>query len=252
MNQKSRKILVVGGMIDYYKPFKFMYNLSTDIYDFINNPKLYDLVLFTGGEDVSPHLYGDDTEGNMIHNSEKRDETESRIFHIAKKNFVKMTGICRGIQFLNVMHGGRMLHDVKNHGGHHLMKNHKGPPVQTNSLHHQVCIPPKNSYVIGWVENSDMLKTYGNHDVELKWWPRITVEALFFPETKSYGVQYHPEMMPHTSEGFAWFQELIADMECMKETCALLKKWTHVGLLEKEADKEEKRLEAVKAMVYGY
>lgn len=252
MTNKKKKMLLVGGAYSYYRPFEFMYTQTSNYLEFLSNPNTFDLVLFTGGEDVSTHLYGEFAAPGMVHNNVDRDESESRIFNIAKKHGVKMAGICRGVQFLNVMHGGSLLHDITNHAnfnGGHTMLTHNGYPIHTNSLHHQACLPPKNSYVIGWVENGNTLEVRGNLGVKLNWYPKIIVEALIFKDTMSYGVQYHPEMMDEGSAAYIWFQELIGDMASIKEKNKILKKWTHLKKLgELNALSIEETIEAA----YGY
>jgi gamma-glutamyl-gamma-aminobutyrate hydrolase PuuD len=242
MNKKT--MLVVGGNLNYFTPFEFIYNYSTDEAEFLKHPKKFDLVLFTGGEDVSPSLYKEVPRTNMVYSNIGRDRREATIFNTAKVNRIKMAGICRGVQFLNVMHGGRMMHDIKGHctinvnnEPGHIMKSHSCKAIVTNSYHHQACIPSKDAYVIGWVNNNNLLKLYGNYGVEFKMLPKIIVEALLFHETMSYGVQYHPEMMSITTEGFMWFQELIYDVATLKSKKILLVRWTYLGYDHKSDNK---------------
>lgn len=102
-----------------------------------------DLIQFTGGEDVSPHLYGEYAHDTTRFSS-VRDEEEAAVYKYALVNGIPMAGICRGGQFLNVMNGGRMYQDVNNHairGTHEAFILGNLVPVQVTSTHHQMMRP---------------------------------------------------------------------------------------------------------------
>ena len=69
---------------------------------FLDKPKDFGLVLFTGGEDVHPSLYNDTSPKRYCATNLSRDKIEQDIFKVALDNSIPMTGICRGSQFLNV------------------------------------------------------------------------------------------------------------------------------------------------------
>ena len=94
--------------------------LFTPIYNhiqFFRDPEKFDLVLFTGGEDISPELYGETSPKNMCSSNIVRDKEEITVFEYALKHKVKMAGICRGLQFLTVMCDGGMMHNIGGHAG---------------------------------------------------------------------------------------------------------------------------------------
>ena len=64
-----------------------------------------DALLLTGGSDVDPALYGDHP-GRAAGDDRQRDEFEIRLIHAALDRNMPILGICRGIQILNVAHGG--------------------------------------------------------------------------------------------------------------------------------------------------
>ena len=74
-----------------------------DYINWIENAKLVktieeaDLVLFEGGEDVSPYLYGDVTHPST-HTSKERDMYEVKIFRKAQELGKKCLGVCRGLK----------------------------------------------------------------------------------------------------------------------------------------------------------
>lgn len=111
-----------------------------------------DGVVFTGGEDITPFLYGEpklpDTHCNML-----RDQREIALFKMLP-NEVRKIGICRGGQLLNVLNGGSMWQDVNYHTAQHLMRIDWQPVEEkreewkgrhefamVTSTHHQMMIP---------------------------------------------------------------------------------------------------------------
>lgn len=91
--------------------------------------KNYDLIVFTGGEDISSFLYG----GRALAPT-KRDEEEIRVFNAYKDSPTKFLGICRGHQLLNVLFGGKLVEDIRPpHPARHTLDN----GWFVNSIHHQ-------------------------------------------------------------------------------------------------------------------
>jgi len=73
---------------------------------------LCDGFLFTGGQDVSPELYGDKPRAACGEICEKRDTFERSLFAQALEQDKPMLGICRGIQFFNACLGGTLYQDL--------------------------------------------------------------------------------------------------------------------------------------------
>lgn len=116
--------------------------------------------LFTGGQDVSPELYGDKKRFENIDCCAMRDEMEEKLLRSALAADKAVFGICRGIQFINAALGGTLFQDLPaehpselEHHQHppydrpvHKVKIIKGTPLfdllkkealQVNSYHHQ-------------------------------------------------------------------------------------------------------------------
>lgn len=154
-----------------------------------------DLVLFTGGEDVSPHLYG---EPNVASGASKaRDDFEIEIFNHFKGT--PMVGICRGGQFLNVMSGGKMYQDVNNHGiggTHAAVLVETGEVFKVTSTHHQMMRPAPHGKVLVTASLSTVRK-HGAFDADGK--PYVVVEKGKHEDVEAvqYGnvlcFQPHPE-----------------------------------------------------------
>lgn len=180
--------------------------------DFLAAPEKFDLVCFTGGEDVSPSLYGHENLASGT--SMARDLREKEIFEIALKAGIPMTGICRGTQFLNVMCGGTMVqHLRKSHGGgHHSCETFDGEIFTVTSSHHQMIVPGPGCKRLAWAEHRLQLDdlVYGGPrenlvlgllDKESK--VKVT-EAIHYPEFKVFGCQFHAEWQEIESPAAQW------------------------------------------------
>ncbi len=127
----KRKIYVVGSSIGYANWMQG---------ELVNKLENTDLVCFTGGEDVSPHLYKEPRHSTTM-NSLNRDEYEVGIFHKALKLKKHMIGICRGSQFLCVMNGGKLVQHQQNKYSMHDIYTHDGKKLEITSTHHQAQYP---------------------------------------------------------------------------------------------------------------
>jgi gamma-glutamyl-gamma-aminobutyrate hydrolase PuuD len=221
------KILVVNGP-SYYKAVKILGSYSNDVEAFLSRPKDFDLVMFTGGEDISPEMYGDTSPRNLCYSNHSRDLYEKKIFDCAVNHGIRMTGICRGLQFLNVMAGGKMVHHLDHHEScFHDMRTFRGENITINSYHHQMVLPPEDAYVIGWSPGRRASEYFGNKDLEIKA-PEKEIEAVLYPNIGAAGVQYHPEMMESTSDGYQWYEELVAGLLYAKMH-ELVARYSHPG-----------------------
>lgn len=216
----TKKILIVSSAdsnsssetlerIGYGKAVVGLGTLTDNLKEFFNKPKKFGLVLFTGGADVDPSLYNDTSPHNLCYSDITRDRHEKVVFKYALRHKIPMTGICRGVQFLNVMAGGELMHHIDGHEG--VVHEFSGPRLKTsikvNSFHHQMVIPANDSHVIGWSKSRLSNRYYGKND-EREEWNSSEVEAVIFPKIKACGVQYHPEWMPRKARGFSFFYNL--------------------------------------------
>jgi len=202
----SDKILVLNGE-SYASAVKDIGPVVTDMTEFLHKPTDFRCVLFTGGEDVSPELYDDASPKGYCHNNELRDKVEQNVFKLAYANNIAMAGICRGIQFLNVMAGGKLIHHLDGHsvGKSHLMTTTiQEAPILVNSLHHQAVIPPDDAVIIGWSTVQLSKKYIGFQDHHINYDGK-EIEAMVIPKYNIFAVQYHPEMMSEDSTGYIFF-----------------------------------------------
>lgn len=137
-----------------------------------------DLVVFTGGEDVWPVLYGAKNEAS--HCNPRRDITEMIWFH--RFYFTPKLGICRGGQFLNVMSGGSMIQDRPYHAlaDLHLAREFISDNIyRVTSTHHQEMKHGQTGIILA-----------SGHDM-----PDgvPSTEVVWYQNTQSLCFQPHPE-----------------------------------------------------------
>ena len=208
-NKKKLTLLVDSGFDKRYKSFlELKYDLTVytlkDIKDenFEISPKST-LVLFTGGADVDPNIYGESV-GKHTHVDLERDKEEQQLFY--KFDYLPKLGICRGSQFLTVMSGGRLIQHVTGHRGNHYIHvktDHLDNPgdylnYEITSTHHQMMYPfnlsPKNYVLIGWSKRfqSDAYLNGNNEQIVL---PEgfVEPEIVYYPNSRSLCIQGHPE-----------------------------------------------------------
>lgn len=176
------------------------------------NIKEADLVQFTGGEDVSPCLYGEERHpytGDSI----ERDLYEAGYFAFARRMNIPMAGICRGGQFLNVMSGGKMYQHVSEHatGARHALTDAlSGAEISVSSTHHQMMRPGEHSLLVATTKLGG-LKSYMLGDAAVMQGDREEpdTEVVYYPHTKALCFQPHPEFFGPGDECFEYYFDLI-------------------------------------------
>jgi gamma-glutamyl-gamma-aminobutyrate hydrolase PuuD len=186
----------------------------TDVVDRMEDA---DLVVFTGGEDVFPHLYGEKPHPSTMANP-RRDFREKNEFEKARDLNLRMWGTCRGSQFLCVMAGGRLVQDQDNPAFLHDMKTFDGKEIEVTSTHHQAAYPwdlkeGSDFHLLGWT--TDMSATHQNGDgkeivVGVVAGDR-EVEMVWYPQIRALGCQSHAEMV----YGERGYEEYISYMQSL-------------------------------------
>lgn len=205
--RKSTKVFVVGGGFEY---IRLLYGLG---FDAAFNVETADVVLFTGGEDVDPQLYGE-RPLTQTHFNPNRDKIEIDIYKKARDLDIPMVGICRGGQFLNVMNGGKMWQHVNGHAnGRHIATrqdktNPDGSPIsfEVTSTHHQMMIPGEDAMILMDAEVCSNKQSYGKAvDGRLGG----DVEVVWYDKTNCLCFQPHPEYGYASPELVDFFDELL-------------------------------------------
>jgi len=209
---KNRRLIIVVGSRSYGSPFHLFGKVTNKLKALTRKPEQVLAVVFTGGEDVAPSLYGG-KECGISNISPRRDRIEREIFLLCKKHNLKMIGICRGLQFFNVMAGGKMYQHVRNHAGVYHEIIYPAIPERhvVNSLHHQMIVLAKNAIPIAWATPNRCLQWCINESGKISEAPEEEIEAAMFPEDNAVGVQFHPEMMKNGEKGQIFFKYMIND-----------------------------------------
>jgi gamma-glutamyl-gamma-aminobutyrate hydrolase PuuD len=207
---KADKILVAGSFFPGKSYADFVAPIGGGItyseHEFLDNPGAFKLVVFTGGEDITPELYGETSPKGTCYNNPQRDLLERKVFLAADQRQIKMYGICRGSQFLNVMLGGRMMHHINGHGGrrHNITfttENIAPSTIEVTSTHHQMSIPSVHTHIFAWSSARLSNEYIGDKDEPMVY-HGPEVEAIYNPNFRSLGMQWHPEMMSPKDEGY--------------------------------------------------
>lgn len=184
-----------------------------------------DILAFSGGADIDPSLYGEQTHWST-HSWPERDHAEYEdllMFQALGKS--KVIGICRGAQFLTAITGGKLIQNVNNHAGYsHVIHTFDGQDVRVNSVHHQMCLPDESiTKMLGWsIGHATKLEGLPQDQTHLS--PGLFRESEAFhivvPEaTTIQGLQvnanldalcfqYHPEFGSIPRDGLEWTKQV--------------------------------------------
>jgi putative glutamine amidotransferase len=88
-------------------------------------------VLLMGGDDVDPKLYGEDPLAETEPPDRLRDALELVLIAEALQRDMPLLGICRGLQILNVQHGGSLVQDLPSIARHVRRTPDKSTPAHT-------------------------------------------------------------------------------------------------------------------------
>lgn len=156
-----------------------------------------DAIVFTGGSDVDPELYGEEPHLQTFGIHRLRDDAELGLLRAALDRDMPVLGICRGIQVLNVGMGGNLHQHVPDLVGHEGHKN--DPPGQF--LAHEVAIEPNTRLADMLGERTTVMSHH--HQGVNRIAPGLVesahaddglVEAVEAPEKRfAVGVLWHPE-----------------------------------------------------------
>jgi len=175
-----------------------------------------DGLLLTGGDDISPELYGEKNTGLSRHISMRRDEAELYIIGRAVHFGLPVLGICRGFQILNAYFGGSLFQDIGSQFNGVI--NHANSFNNATDLHHEVFFEygttlMKISGVPDMIVNSrhhQGIKTLGTELKPAAYAGDGLVEAFENMEMNIIAVQWHPENIARLGGKYtALFDDLV-------------------------------------------
>ncbi|MBQ6695304.1 MAG: gamma-glutamyl-gamma-aminobutyrate hydrolase family protein [Lachnospiraceae bacterium] len=189
------KIGIVGRKKDTYNYEYILHTLKVDCVTSLTIGELASCqgLLFPGGGDITPDLFGQTNQGSL-HMDTELDLLQLRAFQAALRNGIPMLGICKGMQLINVGLGGTLrqhlttadLHTAPDRDLYHettiatgsFLYSLYGESAYVNSKHHQSVDQP------------------GSRLLPVQWCPMDhCVEALVHTELPILGVQWHPERL---------------------------------------------------------
>ncbi len=159
---------------------------------FVDNPLEADFVIFTGGADVSPALYGDNPIAET-HADPARDKEDNELYDLCRAYGIPMVGICRGSQFLWAKKGGKLFQhvDCHNNGDHEIYFFPENKKYMATSVHHQMARPealPGMKLLANAVVSKSRKAAEWAHTG-----PSSDFEIWAFPDDCILGIQGHPE-----------------------------------------------------------
>ena len=181
-----------------------VFPLSDDAAELSQLLSLCDGILFTGGQDVSPSLYGQTPLNGSVCCCEARDAMDRAVLRLAVEQKKPILGICRGLQLINVCFGGTLWQDLPTQHpseiAHrqqppydrpsHTVQMEEGTPLaacldleelRVNSCHHQG------------------IRRLGSGLRSMAVAPDGLTEALYLPDYPFlWAVQWHPEFSRET------------------------------------------------------
>ena len=160
---------------------------------------LCDGIIFTGGPDVRPSLFGEDIIPSCGAINDERDAFELKLYKMVINADKSILGICRGVQVMNIAAGANIYQDIYSQSGtkivHHTLDGARAfhsvkltdkrvcdkigfsaPEFTVNSYHHQSVKDIADGYEVAAVSEDGL------------------VEAIYMPDKPFVvGVQWHPE-----------------------------------------------------------
>ena len=175
-----------------------------------------DGILFSGGSDLDPELYGAELHPETTGVREERDKAELALLAAALERDMPVLAVCRGSQVLNVALGGDLVQHLPEIVGH---EGHRHTPGDWSD--HEVRLEPE-SRVGTMLGDRTPVKSHhhqgfgkiGEGLQESGWADDGTVEALEDPSKRfAVGVLWHPE----EGEDLALFEGLVEEARLYRE-----------------------------------
>lgn len=195
-------------------PFEASFDARQDIFE---SMKGVDAVVFWGGTDINPSLYGEKANPQNQSNGlamSKRDKEEWRAMLYCKANDIPMIGVCRGAQLLCAFAGGKLVQHTTGHtggSGWHQMQTSDGSIMEVTSCHHQMMYPWDIPHeLLGWshMKRSDTYQGATTAQMEKAVTEREP-EVVYFPTVRGLAIQGHPEWAMNSSRFVQYCNEMI-------------------------------------------
>ena len=136
-------------------------------------------VILSSGNDINPKLYNSDEKSESV--SIKRDSTEKSILEIAIKKGIPVLGLCRGMQFINVFFGGKLIN----------IKNDAKSKIMHVASNHRIKITSKDAEKL--IGNNFEVNSYHNNGISQE---TLSKELMAFAKSEDGLIEgvYHPNL----------------------------------------------------------
>lgn len=149
----------------------------------------FDGIVLSGGNDINPRLYGKDIAWSDI--SRKRDAMEKKILEIAIRKKIPILGICRGMQMINVLFGGKLIRNIN-----------KKSNIHAPGTDHEINITFEEAKLL--CGEKTIVNSFHNQAITTETLsPQLLIfalsqkdgfiEGLYHPTLPIAGIQWHPE-----------------------------------------------------------
>ena len=171
---------------------------------------LLDGIVFSGGADLDPALYGAEAHPETDTPQARRDRGELALLEAALERDLPMLAVCRGVQLLNIARGGDLVQHLPETVGNDVHKQTPGTFVE-----HAVEVKEgtRLASIVGTrpevtSHHHQGLGQVGEGLVPAAWAADGTLEGVEDPSKRfTVGVQWHPE----AGEDEALFENLVAE-----------------------------------------
>ncbi|MCU0542566.1 MAG: gamma-glutamyl-gamma-aminobutyrate hydrolase family protein [Oscillatoriaceae cyanobacterium Prado104] len=176
---------------------------------------IVDGLIFSGGGDINPEIYGGCIEETVYAIDPERDNFELSLAKLALKSDIPILGICRGMQMLNVASGGELIIHVPEVYGTAVNHRKENP---TSPIEHTIKIDPNSRLAKIMGTTSTTIVSWHHQSVKnivpswqiSAWAPDSLVEAMEYENHPwMVAVQWHPEMSPNSIPNFQIFRAFV-------------------------------------------
>ena len=183
---------------------EFGYEQTADI-------KQAHMVVFTGGSDINPALYGQKPHRTTWWH-EDRDKLEVETFHRTRELGLPMFGICRGAQLICALNGGSLWQHTNHHDSHPCFNTDGEFMFTVSSLHHQMCRPNQdNCNNIGFAKNLSSVFVDEETEIDGHLPFGSEPELMYHHNINALCVQGHPEFMESQAPFVKWCDKFIKE-----------------------------------------
>jgi len=188
-----------GGIALMIPPDPWIVEHPDDVLDALDG------IVLAGGADIDPGSYGSERHRCTINTRPERDVVEIALARRALERDIPLLGICRGMQLLNVAHGGTLIQHLPDDMGH---TDHRRSLGSFDNADHDVRLAEGSLAARAAGQTLHATKSHhhqgiakiGEGLVESGWSVLDDlVEAIEAPaNTYALGVQWHPEVDPRS------------------------------------------------------